>query len=342
MLYGTKRTAPGLALSFLVAGVALSIGFSQRALIGFAYVDEVVLAILVGAIIRLAWSPGTAFTNGIKFCAKTLLECAIVLLGASLSFRTLWEAGFSLLAAVLVTVLVTLVFSYTVCRAFKLSPTTSLLVASGTSICGNSAIVAVGSVIGAKHQEMTATISFTSILGVIAIIFLPLLVLLGYSERQYGILAGLTAYAVPQVLAATVPVGAVSLQIGTFVKLLRILMLGPVILGVTLVSGYRARALSKGVPDRQANFLNRLVPWFIIGFVIVASLATMNALPEQVVKTSRWMSQTLTILSMAALGLSVELKELRKVGIHLVLATFLCLLFLVCVGLVLVSLLDLH
>jgi uncharacterized membrane protein YadS len=109
----------------------------------------------------------------------------------------------------------------------------SILIACGNSICGNSAIAAVAPVIGADGDDIAASISFTAVLGVVVVLTLPLLVpILQLSLTQYGVLAGLTVYAVPQVLAATLPIGALSNQVGTVIKLVRVLMLGPVVLGL--------------------------------------------------------------------------------------------------------------
>src|SRR6185503_5950264 len=128
-------------------------------------------------------------------------------------------------------VVVALGASYGLCRVLGLPKRMAVLVACGNSICGNSAIAAVAPVIGARGEDVASSIAFTAILGVIVVLALPLLVpLLALTDTQYGILAGLSVYAVPQVLAATMPVGMVSVQIGTLVKLLRVLMLGPVVL----------------------------------------------------------------------------------------------------------------
>ncbi len=195
------------------------------------------VAILLGMVVRSFWQPGKRWTVGIAFCAKQLLEVAVVLLGASLSFAAIGASGPLLLAAVVMTVIIALAFSYGVSRMLGLSTKMSILIACGNSICGNSAIAAVAPVIGADSDDVGAAISFTAILGVLTVLGLPLLVpLLGLSLSQYGILAGLTVYAVPQVLAATVPLGIVSTQIGTLVKLLRVLMLGPVVIGLSLLS----------------------------------------------------------------------------------------------------------
>jgi uncharacterized membrane protein YadS len=110
---------------------------------------------------------------------------------------------------------------------------------------------------------------------------------------------------VPQVLAATAPVAALSVQMGTLVKLVRVLMLGPVVLGLSLVAG---RAGGKKPP------LSRLVPWFIIGFLGLAGLRAMGAIPEAALAPISTVAGILTVLSMAALGLGVDVRVVAKAG----------------------------
>ena len=170
--------------------------------------------------------------SGIGFSAKFVLECAIVMLGASVSVTTIVALGPAVIFGIASIVAVAIGTSYAICRILWLPQRMSILIACGNSICGNSAIAAVAPVIGADSDDIASSISFTAVLGVVVVLTLPLLVpILRLSLTQYGVLAGLTVYAVPQVLAATLPIGALSNQVGTVIKLVRILMLGPVVLG---------------------------------------------------------------------------------------------------------------
>src|SRR5262249_18964185 len=149
--------------------------------------------------------------------------------------------------------------SYAICRSLGLPQRLSILIACGNSICGNTAIAAVAPVIGANGDDIASSISFTAVLGVIVVLTLPLLVaVLHLSLTQYGVLAGLTVYAVPQVLAATLPIGALSNQVGTVIKLVRVLMLGPVVLGFSLLGG--ALQLEKARHRRHRLALTQLIP----------------------------------------------------------------------------------
>ena len=223
---------PGVLLCIVVAGVSAGLEAAERSLFAHPYVEALVLAILLGMAVRSFWNPSERWQAGIAFSAKQLLEVAVMLLGASISFAAIAASGAALLGAIAATVVVTLGLSFGVSRMLGLPTRLSILIACGNSICGNSAIAAVAPVIGADGDDIASSISFTAILGVMMVLGLPLLIpLLQLSATQYGILAGLTVYAVPQVLAATVPAGLVSTQIGTLVKLMRVLMLGPIVVG---------------------------------------------------------------------------------------------------------------
>ena len=168
-------------------------------------------------------------------------------------------------------------------------------------------------------------------LGVIVVLALPLLIpLLHLSETQYGILAGMTVYAVPQVLAATVPVGLVSTQIGTLVKLIRVMMLGPVVACIAL----SARRL-RGGQSSAYSATNRLfdtVPWFIVGFFLFAGVRSLGLIPDTAVLLLQRAASILTIMSMAALGLGVDLRVIGTVGGKVTAAVTLSLLFLLGLG----------
>jgi uncharacterized membrane protein YadS len=130
-----------------------------------------------------------------------------MLLGGSVSLAAIVASGPLLLGAIVATVIAAIASSYSISRLLGLPARLSILIACGNSICGNSAIAAVAPVIGADSDDIASSISFTAILGVVMVLGLPLLIpLLGLSATQYGVLAGLTVYAVPQVLAATIGV----------------------------------------------------------------------------------------------------------------------------------------
>jgi uncharacterized integral membrane protein (TIGR00698 family) len=251
------------------------------------------------------------FDAGVSFTAKQILEVAVCLLGASVDLPLLLRAGPSLAIGIVLLVVLGLAVSYVIGRSLGLPRKLAVLVACGNSICGNSAIAAVAPVIHAEKHEVASSIAFTAIVGVAMVLGLPLLITpLQLSHYQYGVLAGLTVYAVPQVLAATFPVSVLSGQVGTLVKLVRVLMLGPVVLFFAVT--HRRAGGERG--EKTTFEITRYVPWFIIGFLLLAALRSGGLIPVAVAEPLKTISGWLTIGAMAALGLGVDLKAITKVG----------------------------
>lgn len=302
---------PGVVLCVAIAAVASLVQYAEERVIGHAIIEAIVVAILLGMIVRTIRAPAPRYEPGIAFSAKQVLEFAVFLLGASVNLPELLSAGPALLGGIILIVALALAFGYTMGRAFGLTPKLAVLVACGNAICGNSAIAAVAPVIGANPDDVASSIAFTAVLGVVMVLGLPLLITpLTLSHYQYGVIAGMSVYAVPQVLAATFPVSALSGEVGTLVKLVRVLMLGPVVLFFSVVSRRRARA--RGHAQRLA--IGKLVPWFIIGFILLAVLRSTGIIPVGVAAPVREASRLLTIVAMAALGLGVDVRSVARAG----------------------------
>ena len=151
---------------------------------------------------------------------------------------------------------------------------------------------------------MASAIAFTAVLGIAVIVGLPSLIpLLHLSDTQYGVVAGLTVYAVPQVIAAAYPVSVAAGQAATLVKLMRVLLLGPVVLMLSLT-------------EHHAAHLRwwRAVPWYIIGFAVTSTLRTLDVIPADMGDLVREGARALTVMAMAGLGLAVDLEAVRRVG----------------------------
>ena len=321
MIEHLRRLSPGILLCIAITIVAIVLQAVEVHFIGQTYLEALVLAILLGVVIRTAWTPAKRFVPGIAFSAKLLLEVAVVMLGASVSVATVLALGPILLVGIASIVAIALGSSFIICRGLGLPLRMAILIACGNSICGNSAIAAVAPVIGADGDDIAASISFTAVLGVVVVLTLPLLVpILQLSLTQYGVLAGLTVYAVPQVLAATLPIGALSNQVGTVIKLVRVLMLGPVVLGLSLLARDLRADPRLDRANRRSPDLHELVPWFITGFLVVLIVRSLGLIPQSVLPTITHVAAILTTISMAALGLGVDVRVVAKSGMRVTLA----------------------
>ncbi|MBB5073391.1 putative integral membrane protein (TIGR00698 family) [Bartonella callosciuri] len=325
---------PGILACLLISVLAYGLEIIEKQLFAEAWLESLVLAILLGSMIRSCFNLPKYFQKGITFCAKTLLEVAIVLLGASISIHSVLSAGWNLLASIVFVIFITILISFSIGRLLGLSTRLAMLVACGNAICGNSAIVATAPSINAKHEEVAASIAFTALLGVLIILFLPFFhPLLNLSFSQYGVLAGMVVYAVPQVFAATASVSFASVQIATIVKLVRVLMLGPVIFILSII--YHRSA--------QTRFrLHTLIPWFIPGFILVMLIRSSNLIPEAALNPIKFMTQLFTVISMAALGLGVDIRSLKKAGWRVILASTFSIIILGICSLIMIQLNDLN
>ena len=307
---------PGILLSAVIGGAAVALQSVEVAWLGHAIFESLVLAILIGMIVRTAWTPPATVETGIQFTAKEVLEVAIVLLGDSVDIPELLRAGPLLLLGVALTVAAGIVLGTAIGRMLGLETRHALLVACGNSICGNSAIAAIAPVIGARKEHVASAIAFTAVLGVVVILTLPLLIHpLHLSYYQYGVLAGMTVYAVPQVLAAAFPVSPLSGEVGTLTKLVRVLLLGPVVVTLALIARRRTRAGGTGAgPLPRGYRITDFVPWFIIGFMALGTIRSAGLLGDSVAAILRESATILTVAAMAALGLGVDLRTMRRVG----------------------------
>ncbi|RST30111.1 putative sulfate exporter family transporter [Sphingomonas ginkgonis] len=320
--FGPRSIVPGLLLCLAVTGAAYALQAGEIALLGKAWIEALVMAILAGAVVRSLWTPGERWHEGIQFSVKTLLEIAVVLLGASVSAATILAAGWALLFGIVIVVTIAIVASFAIGRMLGLPTRMALLVACGNSICGNSAIAAVAPVIGADGDDVAASIAFTAVLGVIVVLALPFIgMALGLRSHGYGAFAGLTVYAVPQVIAAAAPMGAVAVQMGTLVKLVRVLMLGPVCVILALLAPRLApqsepadAVIAGEAPTRKIPPLSKLAPWFILGFLAMVALRSLGLIPVAILAPLATLATFLTIVSMAALGLGVDVRTVAKAG----------------------------
>lgn len=331
------RPVPGVVLCATITAGAFVVERIERNLLGRAWLEALVLAILLGVALRTIWSPGERWRHGVDVSAKLLLEIAVVLLGASVSGATVLAAGPLLLAGIAAVVVLAIGISFMLGRLLGLPTRMALLVACGNSICGNSAIAAIAPVIDADGDDVAAAIAFTAVLGVIVVLGLPLLgVVLGLRGLGYGALAGLTVYAVPQVIAAAAPMGAQAVQMGTLVKLVRVLMLGPVCVSLSLIGPGKANRTTRVAPA-----LHKMVPWFIIGFLALVGARSADLIPHAALSPIAGAATLLTVISMAALGLSTDVRTVAQAGGRVTAAVCLSLVALIAMALALLHVIGL-
>lgn len=295
---GTARVA-----TTLVAGLA-------AAFLGHRFVPAVgVLTWSIGLGV-LAANTGVLPRQGVASLAaatKRLLRVGIVLLGFSVSFGSIAALGLPLLAVVAGSLVATLVVTTWVGRRLGLSPSRSLLIGTGTAICGASAIAAMEETAGADEEDVTVAVAMVTLFGTLALVLLPLLQgPLGLSGQQLGVWAGASVHEVGQVVAAASPAGAAVVGIAVVVKLTRVVMLAPVVAAVSVVQRMRSSA---GTTEGRRS---PLVPLFVLGFLGCVVLRSTGVVPEEALG---WITQVQVAALGAALfgmGCSVRIASLAR------------------------------
>jgi len=321
----------GLFLCLSISLISYLIQFFEILIFNSKIFDVLIISLLIGILIKNIPNKIPSFfsreDNAPKFVSKNLLEFAVILLGFNINFSIIKESGLSLITISIVSVTLGMCLIYLFCKfILKLDKSVSILVATGNSICGNSAIAAMASVIKSPSSHVASAISFSATIGLLQVIFLPFLfVIISITEFQYGVIAGLSVYAVPQVVAASFVVGSEAGLIATQVKLLRVLMLGPLI----LVVGFLSNKNNENMLTK--NKIGTYIPWFVIGFILASIVGTTEIIPENLIKYINDLSKILFSISMAGIGLTVAFKDLKvsavKISIAVLASSILMIIF---------------
>lgn len=294
------RVAPGLALAGI--GVALSLG-AHRALPGL---PPLVLCVALGvALANLARVPGSAVA-GLKVAGGPILKLGVVLLGLDLAFPEILALGFRALLVVIGVVAITFFGTRWAGRRLGVSDNLSLLVATGFSICGVSAIAAANGVVEAEEDEVAFSVALVTLCGTLAIITLPPLQgALGLDDEQFGAWVGASVHDVAQVVATSSTAGAVALATAIVVKLTRVLLLAPLIAGIAVS---HRRTGTEGGPRPP------IVPPFIIAFAGMVVVASIGIVPDRVLVRVDDLRTVLLGMALFALGTRVDVGRMREIG----------------------------
>lgn len=305
---GSPRTPdlrPGLLLVVACTAAAAAIGGA------LASVSTLVVAVIIGALVGNLGLATPSTQPGLTFAAKRVLRVGVVLLGLRLSLTDISSLGPRGVAVVAVTVAVTFFGTQVIGRRLGLSRDLSLLVATGYSICGASAIAAVEGSTDADEEEVAAAIGLVTLFGSLAIVVLPLLAgPAGLTDEQFGAWAGASVHDVAQV-AATASVGGASVvAVAMVVKLTRVVLLTPIVVGVNLAR----RRGSTTHADHRAVDRPPLLPLFVAGFVAMVALRSTGLLPATVIDGARTAEGWLLAAALVGLGAGVRIDRLRRLG----------------------------
>ncbi|HEX3816531.1 MAG TPA: putative sulfate exporter family transporter [Mycobacteriales bacterium] len=296
---------PGLLLSLAVAVVATALGRVAPV------VGAPVFGIVGGGLLAAAIRPGERLRPGFAVAGKGVLQASVVVFGTGLSLSRVAHVGGSSLPVLLGTLAVALGVAWLGGRLLGVGGDARTLIGVGSAICGASAIAATTAVIEAAEVDVAYAIGTIFAFNVTAVLLYPALGhALGLSQHAFGLWAGTAINDTSSVVAAGYTYGAAAGSYGVVVKLTRSLMIIPICVALAL---HRRR---KTGTDRPALPWRKLVPTFLIGFVLASALNSVGAIPAAWHGALQQLGVFLITVALSGIGLSLRIGEIRRAGVR--------------------------
>ena len=275
------------------------------------WISPLVVAVLFGAVAANVGLVRTPMRSGLRWSARHVLRAGIVLVGLRLSLREVAHLGPRALAAVVVVVAATFFGTQWLGKRLGLSPGLSLLVATGYSICGASAIAATEPFADATEEEVAYAIALVTMCGTLAIALLPATAsLLHMSDAHFGAWVGASVHDVGQVVATASTRNAAALKAAVIVKLTRVALLAPLLAGVSFA--YRRRHSNDEHTGETAKL--PVLPMFIVLFLVAVAVRTTGVISDLWLARVKNVETLLMGMGLVGLGAGVSLAKLRAVG----------------------------
>lgn len=309
-----KRFIPGLLLTALIALTTAWLG-NLPALSGLG-LGALTLAIIAGIALGNSVYPllSPSCDDGVQFAKQKLLRLGIIFYGFRLTFQQVMDVGINgVVIDVLILSSTFLLASVLGCRLLGLDRKTAWLIGAGSSICGAAAVLATAPVIKAEAEKVAVAVATVVIFGTLGIFLYPVLwhqlagLIPGVTLTQFGIYTGSTIHEVAQVVAAGHAVSPETENAAVIAKMLRVMMLAPFLLLLSLV-------YSRHDGETSASRQRIIFPWFALIFILVALFNSFNLLPERLVSGINALDNLLLAMAMAALGLSTRIRQLMNAG----------------------------
>ncbi len=304
MLHGVLLIALFACASFYIGGARI---FTELS------ISPMIIGIILGMMYanslrnRLpeTWAPG------IQFCSKKILRFGIILYGFRLSFQDVMAVGAAGMIIDTIVVAVTILGGVAIGRLLKMDSETALLTSVGSGICGAAAVLGAEAAIKPKPYKTAIAVATVVIFGTLAMFIYPIAYragILGLDPSQMGIFAGSTLHEVAHAVGAGNAMGEEIAPIAIIVKMIRVMLLVPVLLILAYWAALRVRG-SKSAAKGKIS-----IPWFALGFLAVIGFNSLDLLPVQTVDAINYIDTFLLTMAMAALGAETSIDKFRKAG----------------------------
>lgn len=303
-----KEYLPSIIISVVITVTAYFISM----LIPNGILGETLIALILGMFLNPFLSQFKKFDKGIHWISKTVLRAGIIMAGITLSFTQVFAAGKYALILMVFTLATSFGVGYLCHRIFKIGWKLSSLLSVSTAICGGTAVATLGPTIRAKDRDIAYAISATFVFDIITVIAFPWIGrLLDMSNTGYGLWVGTAVNDTSSVVAAGYAFSDAAGSLATIVKLTRTLFIVPIV----LVFSWVYTRIESSTHTTEKVKISSIFPWFILGFLAVVGLRSVNIIPYSIVVRMSHISKFFLSMALASIGLKTSLKEVAGVGI---------------------------
>ena len=308
-------------------GILLIVLFSFSAfyIAEFQFIKNLSLSpLIVGIILGMLYAnslrnrlPET-WVPGIKFCSKQVLRAGIVLYGFRLTFQSVIAIGASAILIDVIIVPCTILLGILVGKLLKMDNDLALLTATGSAICGAAAVLGAEPVVKSEPHKTAVAVSTVVIFGTLSMFIYPILYRAGVFDltpEQMGLYTGSTLHEVAHVVGAGNAMGKEISDSAIIVKMIRVMLLAPVLLIMSFALARRALKAVKG--DKNTNTTQRgkiTIPWFAFGFLAVIGFNSFDWLPVPVVDGINSLDTFMLTMAMTALGAETNFEKFKQAG----------------------------
>lgn len=306
MLYGILLIVLFSLVAFFIGGMHWAKSVS---------ISPMIIGIVIGMIYAntLRSNLPQTWVPGITFCAKRVLRVGIVLYGFRLTLQDVTAVGLPAIAVDAIVVCVTIVGGLLIGRILKLDRSIALLTSVGAGICGAAAVLGTEGAINAKPYKTAVAVSTVVIFGTLSMFLYPVLYrngVLHLSPQSMGIMTGSTVHEVAHVVGAGNAMGKDVSNIAIIVKMIRVMMLVPVL----LVASWFAAKGKMGDAEAPAQRKGITIPWFAVFFLLVIGFNSLNLLSHPITEGINTFDTFLLTMAMTALGAETSIDKFKKAG----------------------------
>ncbi len=323
MLHGILLIALFACASFYIGEIRLLQELS---------ISPMIIGIVLGMIyanslrnhLPATWVPG------IIFCSKKILRLGIILYGFRLTLADVAAVGLPAILVDVIIVTVTICGGVLVGKLLKMDSETALLTSVGSGICGAAAVLGAESTIQSKPYKTAVAVATVVIFGTLSMFLYPIAYrsgVLGLEPREMGIFAGSTLHEVAHAVGAGNAMGTDVSNVCVIVKMMRVMLLVPVLLVLAWWVATRKKASTQGGEKGKVS-----IPWFAIGFLLVICFNSLNLLPAAVVDGINYFDTFLLTMAMAALGAETSFEKFKKAGAKPFILAFILFIWLIAGG----------